>query len=223
MSSVNVGKDSKWPGGLFLVVAILSLKVTTASNYLVGYWLRNRAPGMAWLADAVVPSLIASFAICLAIRPKGILRLPDQHTDWPRLFRVAGLWLCAWLVGCSIAAIHAGHWIKYMYATHNSAEILGFTLIGPFAEELLFRGALFDLAERVFPENSRARVLSTSVIFMLFHLQFQDFRFTRAALGQMAFAFPLGLALGAIRNNSKSLWPGLVLHVLTNLPGIFGS
>ena len=205
------------------MVALLSLRVTTATNHLVGSWLRDRAPGMGGLADAVVPSLIANFAISLAILPKGILRLPDQQTDWTGLFRVAGLWLCAWLVGCLIAAIHAGHWIKYTYATHNSAEIVGFTLIGPLAEELLFRGALFELAERVFPENPRATVLSTSVIFMLFHLQFHDFQFTQAALGQMAFAFPLGLALGAMRNNSKSMWPGLVLHVLTNVAGIFGS
>jgi membrane protease YdiL (CAAX protease family) len=178
---------------------------------------------MGWISDAVVPALIASFVIYALIRPKGFLFLPDRHTNWTALVRVGAIWLFAWLIGCSIAAIRAGHWIRFTYSTHNAAEMVGFTLIGPLAEELLFRGALFELAERAFPVNPKAVALSTSTVFMLFHLQFHDFKVTPSAIGQMAFTFPLGLALGALRSNSKSIWPGLVLHSLTNLPGIFGS
>jgi len=45
---------------------------------------------------------------------------------------------------------------------------------------------------------------------------------TGAALGQVAFAFPMGLVFGSLRRGSQSIWPGLGLHFLTNLPGAFG-
>ena len=223
MTSDQEESSSKRPFLLFLGVGVVSLGLTTASNRLVGNWLVEHAPGMGWLADAVVPSLIASFTIYALMHPKHFLGLPDRQTNLTSLVRVGAIWLFAWLIGCSIAAVRVGHWIKFTYSTHNAAEIVGFTLIAPMAEELLFRGALFELAERAFPGNSKAVVLSNSTLFMLFHLQFHNSQFTPSALGQMAFAFPLGLALCAMRSNSKSIWPGLVLHSLTNLPGIFGS
>ena len=43
------------------------------------------------------------------------------------------------------------------YVTGISA-VLGFLVFGPIAEELLFRGAVFELAQRAFPHATAAPV-----------------------------------------------------------------
>ena len=208
---------------LFVIVGALSLKLTTTANQVVGGWLFHHIPAAGWLADSVLPSLLASIAIYCAIKPKHLLSLPDQQTSWPAILRVGGSWLVAWLIGSAVAAIAVGHWIGYTYATHNMAEMLGFALVAPLAEETIIRGALFELAERAFGSNPRFAVLCTSLLFSLFHLQFHAFRLNLAAIGQLLFTIPMGLVLGTLRRDSKSIWPGVVVHILTNIPGLFGA
>jgi membrane protease YdiL (CAAX protease family) len=59
----------------------------------------------------------------------------------------------------------------------------------------------------------------TTVPFALQHFQFHPYHLTPAALLQVGFTVPMGLVFGRLRQESGSLWPGLAVHVLTNLPG----
>jgi membrane protease YdiL (CAAX protease family) len=86
----------------------------------------------------------------------------------------------------------------------------------------MFRGTLFELAERSFPGNEGAPVWITSVFFSLQHFQLHGYRADRAALTQVAFTFPMGLVFATLRRRSQSLWPAFVVHILTNLPSAFG-
>jgi len=116
----------------------------------------------------------------------------------------------------------AGHWVRYRLAG-GPGQLVGFLLLGPLQEELLFRGAIFELAERArIASGARGAILVSAVLFALHHLQLHGFVLNRASLIQVGFALPMGLVFGLFRAESGSLWPGLALHVATNLPGAVG-
>jgi membrane protease YdiL (CAAX protease family) len=84
-------------------------------------------------------------------------------------------------------------------------EIFVLCLLAPCAEEILFRGFLFQwLASRfgVFPG-----VLLSSLIFMAIHW----------SLFGAANTFLLGISAALLLRSSRSLWPGVALHALWNL------
>ncbi len=112
------------------------------------------------------------------------------------------------LLGSALAALVAGHWIRYRLA-HGPCQLLGFLFLGPAQEELLFRGALYELVERSrLPAGPGAPVFLSTLFFALHHLQLYGFAMTSSALAQVGFAVPMGVALGLLRAESQSLWPG---------------
>jgi membrane protease YdiL (CAAX protease family) len=205
---------------LLVPIGAVSVVLTTATNRAGGALLGHVVPSVSWLADACVPVLCASALLYALVRPARPLAAPLPNTNWS-LIRRLGMWtLGIWLAGSALVAFHVGHWVTY---TNGLASVIGFVLVAPLAEELLFRGAIFELAERAWPLNPAAPIWMSSVLFSLHHLDLHGFQLTRAALGQVAFTLPLGLAFAALRQRSGSLWPGLGLHVLVNLPGAYGA
>jgi membrane protease YdiL (CAAX protease family) len=88
---------------------------------------------------------------------------------------------------------------------------------------LLYRGVLFELAERGWPQGrGRSPITASTVPFALQHFQFHGYRLSAAALLQVGFTIPMGLVFGRLRRDSGSLWPGFAVHVVTNLTGAFG-
>src|SRR5262245_8020759 len=124
------------------LLSVVSLGLVTTSNRLAG----ALAPGLPWLPDSCLGSLVVCVLIYLSIRPARPFCGPVPGTPWPRVFRVSGWWLALWLAGSAAGALAAGHWLRYGLAA-NPAQIAAFLLLGPLQEELLFRGALFELAE----------------------------------------------------------------------------
>ena len=117
-------------------------------------------------------------------------------------------------------ALSQGKWVAY---TRGPASLLCFALIGPLTEELLFRGAIFELAERTFVRSTIAPLLLSTLLFSLYHLQLHQFRVTPFVAVQLAFTLPMGWVFARLRALSGSIWPSFGLHVLTNLPHCFGA
>jgi len=153
------------------------------------------------------------------MRPRHPFALPAVGTNWLPILRLSFSWMVVWLAGSRLAAYLRGGWFAY---THGAALIAGFVVIAPLAEELLFRGTLYELTERSFTGSSTAAIWLTSVFFCLQHFQLHGYHADRAALTQVAFTFPTGLVFATLRCRSQSIWPSYVLHILTNLPGAFG-
>jgi len=110
-----------------------------------------------------------------------------------------------WLTGCALAAVAAGHWIRYRLA-HGPAQLAGFLLVGPLQEELLFRGAIYELAARSrLGGRPRAPILISTAFFALHHLQLHGFALAPAALAPVGFAIPMGIVFGALRAESETL------------------
>ena len=84
---------------------------------------------------------------------------------------------------------------------------LAVVLVGPFFEEIFFRGFLFVglKASRV---GVIATVFSTSLIWAALHLQYNLF-----GIGQI---LVMGLVLGTVRHRTESLWSPLIIHMLWN-------
>ena len=74
----------------------------------------------------------------------------------------------------------------------------------PIAEELVFRGAIQGLAK---PLGRWQAVLLQAVLFAVQH----------GTPAGMAYALVCGLALGALRERTGKVWPGMLLHTLNNL------
>jgi len=92
----------------------------------------------------------------------------------------------------------------------NAAIILSVLFIAPIAEELIFRGYLFDIFERNF--GVLVSILSTSILFALAHMPQLDFRPLDTAM-----IFVLGLVFGTMRYMTGSSVISIFFHGLYNL------
>jgi membrane protease YdiL (CAAX protease family) len=199
-----------------LIVGIVSSFITYAANTA----LARSLPNLAGIGSSCIASALAALVIYMAIRPQRPFGWPVPLTPWRRLVKLSVTWLTLWLIAAGAAAFARGYWQAY---TAGTFATIGFILLGPLTEELLFRGALFELTERSYPANVLAPILVSTVLFSAYHLQLHGFRVTPFVVLQLLFTLPMGLIFGTLRSWSGSLWPGLVLHVLTNLPHAFGT
>ena len=205
----------------YVLLAVVALGLITTTNRFGAMALRLVSDRVVGLADLCIPSFVACLAAYLAVSPERPFGAPTVSTPWRRVVRLGGTWLAVWLAASAVAALVVGHWIRY---TTGASALTAFVLIGPVQEEMLYRGALFELAERGWdPGRLWNPILATTVPFSLQHLQFHGYQPTPAALLQVGFTLPMGLVFGGLRQQSGSLWPGVVAHILTNLVGAIGS
>lgn len=193
----------------------LSLILTAATNYTVGRLLRSVAPATDWIATAAIPSFALIAGLYSLLGDKRPLLLPPSATLARR--SVAGLsmaWLSLWLGGCVVAAIITGRWLVY---ARGWPVIMAFLIFGPLGEELLFRGLIFSHARIIWPSSASAAIIVSTVAFSLHHVALQTAP-CGLALVQLFFTIPMGIVFALLRERTGSLWPGLLVHVATNLP-----
>lgn len=215
MTDIATFKKARSSRRLLAAVAVLSFFCTLAANR-VAHYLLPQIPGIG--ASCIFAALVAC-AIYLSIRPQHPFGLWHGTVAWHRVVRLSMIWLVAWLVPQVIGAVVVGRWTPY--AT-DTGPLVGFLLFGPFAEELLFRGAVFELSQRAFPETPSNAIWISTLLFSAYHLQIHAYHVTSFVIVQMMFVIPLGYVLARLRDLTGSLWPGLLLHILTNLPNALG-
>jgi membrane protease YdiL (CAAX protease family) len=205
----------------YVITAVAAFNLITTANSLGAQVLHAVAASrLLWLASLRIPSFVVCLFLYIGCRPARPMAPPLPTTPWRVVARLGCVWLAVWLFGSTLGAIIAGHWIRY---TSGTSAILCFAVVGPLQEELLYRGALYEWAERSWSaEHTWAPVIATTVPFALQHFQFHRYHLSSAALLQVGFALPMGVVFARLRQVSGSIWPGWVVHVLTNLRGIFG-
>jgi membrane protease YdiL (CAAX protease family) len=95
----------------------------------------------------------------------------------------------------------------------DGLRVLGVSFLGPIAEELVFRGFLYDLFNRRFKFKVPVTIAATAVLWALLHVQY-----TPAVLAVLAVD---GVLLGLARYQSKSILPPILMHVVWNLYAIW--
>jgi membrane protease YdiL (CAAX protease family) len=86
-------------------------------------------------------------------------------------------------------------------------RILKIAILGPIAEEIIFRGLMFDRIATSKPGPVWALVI-TSLLFACAHFSYQ--------LGDMAFVLVDALYWGLVRYKTKSIVITIILHVIVN-------
>ncbi len=194
---------------LLLFVTALSLVFVTAIDLPLFRMAARFAPRLTWIPDARLTSLLASAALYLAIRKARPSRLANSSA-----MRVAPLLLTsgAWLTATAIAdfVLHV-----YLPPVRTVSAVVAFLVCGALAEEFLFRGAVFGLAEQVWGEGWRP-VFFSAAAFSLAHLQYHSFHLVPEAWAQVGYTLPMGIVFGILRWRSQRLWPGTALHMANN-------
>jgi membrane protease YdiL (CAAX protease family) len=134
--------------------------------------------------------------------------------SWLRALPILLLYL-GWMLA-SDAAIHwRGPWdFAPWLAAPPLASILRVAavgLLGPIAEELIFRGWFFGLLGRRL--GAVAAILLTALGWTLLHYQY--------GLAVLGVILVDGLLLGLARWRTGSVWPPILMHVLYNLYAIW--
>jgi membrane protease YdiL (CAAX protease family) len=183
--------DSKFVVGMLMGSALYG-------TLLIGYqWLAN---ARGW------DSLQARFS---STRPKVLLAAAATGIGLILLLAAVGT-LLRWL-GVDVVPLPSPD-ILPRNASQLSFAIVLVAIIGPLAEELIFRGLLLDwLKQKI---NVWAAALILSVIFALLH----DNGFKLGAIGAMAFGvrMALGLAASAFAIRFSSLRASFVMHATFN-------
>jgi membrane protease YdiL (CAAX protease family) len=198
-----------------LVLFSLSVVLTAATNRAVGRLLHASVPAIDWVATAAIPSMMLIAALYAVVGD----RRPLSWPTWPTLAQrpVAGLsaaWLLLWLGGCAVTAVLTGHWLIY---AQGWPLLLAFLVFGPLGEELLFRGLVFGYARDTWPSSASAAIMISTAAFSLHHIALQTAPHG-LAVAQVLFTIPMGVVFALLRERTGSLWPGLLLHLATNLP-----
>lgn len=137
----------------------------------------------------------------------------------PRLFglvlMVPGLQFLSTYVISFTAAIHP-QWLdnyQKLMETAGLTDVLPIMAVyaiftGPVCEELIFRGVIMSYAKERF--SFWAANLIQALLFGLFHMN----------VIQGVYAFFVGMFLGYVRHQTKSMFPNMLLHILFNSWGV---
>lgn len=199
----------------FALLLPLSLILTATINRYVGQLLSVKAPSVAWIATAAIPSFLLIAFLYAFVGDKNSLSWPNLES--PARRRVLGLsmtWLVLWLGGCVISAIMTGHWTVY---ARGWPLVTAFLIFGPLGEELLFRGLIFGHARTIWPSSPQIAIVISTAAFSLHHISLHTAP-RELAVAQVLFTIPMGIVFALLRERTGSVWPGLLVHIATNLP-----
>lgn len=151
--------------------------------------------------------LALAAALTLVLSPSSVWRPALGSFTVAQLAGIAGAW----------GVVVGGFGLVAEYVVEPTAEeVIGALAGWVLVEELLFRGALFDLIDRVVPPGRLDwAVAGTTVLFAVSHLQYHAFDVSESA-AQVAWVVPTGLLFGYVRRRSGNIWPSVGLHSLAN-------
>ena len=196
-------------------LVLCSLFLTARVNHLAGWFLNLSAPQVAWIATTALPSFLAIASLYALLGNSAALRWPRlSESDRRRTVGVSATWLLLWTVGLVIGAMLTGHWIVY---AQGWPSIAAFLVFGPLGEELLFRGLIYEHARRIWHETPVPAICLSTSAFSLHHTQLHAAP-NGLELAQVLFTIPMGIVFAMLRERTRSIWPGFLVHVATNLP-----
>jgi len=97
----------------------------------------------------------------------------------------------------------------------TTSDILLWSFIGVFVEELLFRGVIqTQLAERLVPSVA---VLVAATLFLFIHIPGWTILSIAVDAPTVVTVYLVGIISGALRHSTESLWPAVAIHWANNL------
>jgi uncharacterized protein len=209
----------RWGLGAFAFVELTRLAVSGGFLVVLAH---NRPVTVSMVALALaVPTMIAAALAVLITMGRGNGPRTDLRLRWSwrgllvgLMFGIGALFVTvpASRIYIKVAGPHASSAVGSAFAGARAglpvaaAVFLVVVIVGPFCEEIVYRGLLWGAVERRW--GRWVALVATTVVFALAHLEF-----TRFAL-LLVVAIPIALA----RLYSGNLTAAIVAHQLTNLP-----
>lgn len=172
---------------------------------LVQHFFLELSPNLSYIATLVVPWIGIGIILCLTNPLACGLRWNSSETkqNWRSIF----LLLLSLALGLGLFAYFGV--TKYF---HGVKYPIIFFLFTPIAEELIFRGWIYQQIQRL----GRSAIFWSAIFFGLHHLQYFNYHFTTFAIFQITYTFILGIFLGKIRKDSGSIYLPIIAHTLLN-------
>jgi membrane protease YdiL (CAAX protease family) len=202
--------------GLFIAVALASLVVDAGSDRFLAAVLGDR---IAWVRTLHLVPLLFSAVLYVACGPGDSWKPPREG--------VKRGWLAIPIWAAMFGLVFAIHWFlrKDVSRTEVVIGVVDLMVTHLIAQELLFRGALVALANRLWPADSPAdlgdvsfgTLAATSIVFALAQLQYQSSLAAAAPWWQVLRALVLGGFMCGLRGSLRSLWASALFHGFNNL------
>lgn len=169
-------------GWSYLIAIAIGLLIVLAWKGR-GYWKRE-------VFEKENPMTAGKFfqILCVFLSAQFIFQLVVNLTEW--LLNLMGL---SAMVAIEMASVTGTTFSMYLYAC----------ILGPIAEELLFRGIVLRTLR---PWGKQAAILISALVFGLYH----------GNVAQIPFAFAVGVVLGYVAVEFSITW-AIVLHIINNM------
>jgi membrane protease YdiL (CAAX protease family) len=185
---------------------------------------------LVWLGPSTSANLlVAQVAAYSALTLGSLALIRWSGADWPFAGRDSLRWIGFASIGVAFFVLIFRFLWKHppsgwpAVSAQEWREILEGYLIGrmlvPLAEELVFRALLFGFFESGSRKNSVALVIATASGFAALHWPPLYGLSSSSAVSEVLSAFAAGLAFGALRAWTKSILPGMGLHIIGNSLG----
>ena len=198
-----------------LVVGFVSLFLISGIDAALYRLLSHTAPGWKVVPDLRITSLLTCGILCFAYG-RGSLNFPLPQTPWRTVLIASAMWLFG-----TILALFVFHvWTPLL---PSWIDLVSFLVTGLLAEELLFRGAVFSLAEKVSGATDHPPIAAiglSAVLFGLQHFGYHGWNFSQSAWTQVAYTTAFGVLLGLLRSWSGTLWIPAAIHFVNNLASV---
>ncbi|MBU5453837.1 CPBP family intramembrane metalloprotease [Caproiciproducens sp. MSJ-32] len=162
--------------------------------------------------------ITATFLIIYKVRKKSFKEeLQFRKTKNINIITAVILGLSIWLFDSGVLSIiqEAGLLAEHFATMEETLSpitqgnmfivIISVGIIGPFVEELIFRGLIYKTLIKKF--SVLWTIIIQAILFGLFHFN----------LIQSAYATLMGILLGYAVYKTKSIWPAVLMHIVNNL------
>jgi len=196
----------------FAVIFLIAVNAMfLASGFAIAAFVPS-APGYATTVGSEAVALAFAFAVLMKLGwvGKAGFNRPRQWRDLRVLVLPAVVVTVLFLLGI-------GSPFSLQTAT---TSVLIAILVGV-SEESIFRGVTL---QALLPKGVRTAVVLSAIGFSLAHLdnlvQANSNASLEGALSNALYALLFGIGLGALRIRTNTIWPGVTLHALTDIPGL---
>ena len=172
---------------------------------------------MGEIESALMKAGIAAAAIAIVLVRTRNMPREELGVARPRLLP-AGLFLAlylGWMLGSDALMGWRGpwDWTPWLAAPllASALRVLAVGVLGPIAEELIFRGWFFGLLDKRI--GVAATILVTAIGWTALHYSY--------SWGVMGVILVDGLLLGLARWTSRSVYPPILMHILYNLYAVW--
>lgn len=197
---------------LFLISIISFGFIAYTDRYLYQIFESIFKP-LAIIADLRLTSLSIVFVAYLWLRKKYLLNFSAIKENQKRTLVLAAIWLIATAYFVLIKKV----WVPTL---KDWIDYVAFMITGLIAEEILFRGIIFDLSTKVFGDKKLLSfsmpVLFSAVVFGLQHLAYHKFEINAASITQVIYTTFTGIVFARIKESTGSLYWVILFHMINN-------